>query len=797
MKAYEDLKKRIAVLELNLNSTSDSALKVDLLNSLSRELFVYEVEKSLRYAYEARTLAQRIDYPFGEGKALVNEAMGCRIRSDFKKSKQLAASALAIFEKIDDKSGQADALNNISFMELNMEDNENAVEHGLKALTLAQEGEDKEVLAFSFLVNGMLYELLGDYSRAMEHHLRSLSVSREISDKAAEGAAIINLGIVFRKIGEREKAKKYFEEAHEIFKDLNIQLMVSSSNFNLGKIYSEAADYPKALEHFNRCLQIQKEIGHAQGQGACYINIGTVHRKMGHFNEADENIRQSIELARSFGKKNSECKGLLELAECFLDQRMEHDAIDILEEVHNEAEIFGIKEIRQQVLAMLSRANEMRGDFRKAFSFYKEATSLHEELINEEIMLKMKGLTLLQDVETAKHEREIALKEKERAEQSEKFKEQFLANMSHEIRTPMNAIAGLADLLGKTTMNPLQSKYVKAIRQSTESLLGIVHDILDFSKIESGQTMLESINFSIEECMENVCSSLRHRAEEKSITLNLNFDEKIPALVSGDPLRLKQILINLTGNAIKFTEEGSVSVEAHLKKREGELWSVVFKVIDTGIGIPDDKLNDVFESFVQATPSTTRKFGGTGLGLTISKHLVEMQGGSISVKSKLGEGTEFSFIIPYSPAIEEKMLMLPDDGSAPLLKGLRVLVVEDNKFNQLVAVDSLRSMIDDVAIEVAENGKVALEKIHQQPFDLVLLDLQMPEMDGYETTSNVRSDPDSSIRELPIVALTANATKTEKEKCLSSGMNGYVSKPFRMEELLRQIRQVLTANAPS
>jgi len=791
------LKKRIAVLELNLNSTSDSALKVDLLNSLSRELFVYEVEKSLRYAYEARTLAQRIDYPFGEGKALVNEAMGCRIRSDFKKSKQLAASALAIFEKIDDKSGQADALNNISFMELNMEDNENAVEHGLKALTLAQEGEDKEVLAFSFLVNGMLYELLGDYSRAMEHHLRSLSVSREISDKAAEGAAIINLGIVFRKIGEREKAKKYFEEAHEIFKDLNIQLMVSSSNFNLGKIYSEAADYPKALEHFNRCLQIQKEIGHAQGQGACYINIGTVHRKMGHFNEADENIRQSIELARSFGKKNSECKGLLELAECFLDQRMEHDAIDILEEVHNEAEIFGIKEIRQQVLAMLSRANEMRGDFRKAFSFYKEATSLHEELINEEIMLKMKGLTLLQDVETAKHEREIALKEKERAEQSEKFKEQFLANMSHEIRTPMNAIAGLADLLGKTTMNPLQSKYVKAIRQSTESLLGIVHDILDFSKIESGQTMLESINFSIEECMENVCSSLRHRAEEKSITLNLNFDEKIPALVSGDPLRLKQILINLTGNAIKFTEEGSVSVEAHLKKREGELWSVVFKVIDTGIGIPDDKLNDVFESFVQATPSTTRKFGGTGLGLTISKHLVEMQGGSISVKSKLGEGTEFSFIIPYSPAIEEKMLMLPDDGSAPLLKGLRVLVVEDNKFNQLVAVDSLRSMIDDVAIEVAENGKVALEKIHQQPFDLVLLDLQMPEMDGYETTSNVRSDPDSSIRELPIVALTANATKTEKEKCLSSGMNGYVSKPFRMEELLRQIRQVLTANASS
>jgi signal transduction histidine kinase len=522
----------------------------------------------MRYAYEARTMAQRINYDYGEGRALVNEAMGCRIKSDFKRSKQLATTALQIFERIKHKGGQADALNNIAFMELNMEDYENALEHGMKALPLAQDSNERDTQAFSFLLNGMLHEMLGDYTKSMEHHLKSLALSREIHDSAAEGAALINAGIVFRKIGEREKAKEHFEEAHQIFTDLSIQLMVGSSHFNLGRIYSESGNYSEALAHFNRCLQIQRDIGHAQGQGACYINIGVVLRKMGLYDEADENIRQSIELARSFGKKNSECKGMIELAECFLDQRMEHDAIDILEEVHNEAEIYGIKEIRQQVLALLSRAYEMRGDFKRAFSFYKEAATLHDELINEEIMLKMKGLMLLQELEKAKSDREIALIDKGRAEQSEKFKEQFLANMSHEIRTPMNAIAGLAELLGKTQMNPIQSKYVKAIRQSTESLLGIIQDILDFSKIEAGQTVFESVNFSIRECLDEVCNSLRHRAEEKSILLEEYSDEKIPTVVSGDSLRLKQILLNLIGNGIKFTEKGGVKLKHDWRKQK-------------------------------------------------------------------------------------------------------------------------------------------------------------------------------------------------------------------------------------
>ncbi|HYV93737.1 MAG TPA: tetratricopeptide repeat protein [Chitinophagales bacterium] len=794
MSGYQRIQQKIKDLESRLATAVVMPGRINILNALSRELFVYEVDRSMQYAREARKLASEINYDRGIAMSLNNEALCCRIKSDFRKSKQVATEALKIFERIGDKGGQADALNNIAFMEVNTEDYENALQHALKALALAQEADEKDVQAFACLVNGMVSELLGDYPQAIDYHLKSLSLSREAEDVANEGASLINLGIVFRKIGEREKAKEHFESAYKLFQDLQIKLLEASSLYNLGTAYSEFGDYARALDHFKQSLQIQKDIGHAQGQGACYINIGIMFMRMRKFAEAEENIRQSIELARSFGKKNHECKGMLHLAEVYLEQQDGYEAINILEEAHNEAEIYGIKEVRYQILQALSRAYEMNGDFRKAFSFYKDATALRDELINEESTQKNRGLMLLHEVQTARREREIAIRDKERAEQSEKFKEQFLANMSHEIRTPMNAIVGLVNLLSKSSLNALQAKYLKAIHQSSDHLLSIIQDILDFSKIEAGQISLEVINFSIRECMESVHNTLQYNADEKKITLEYSCDEKIPELLSGDPARLKQIFINLVSNAIKFTENGSVRFSASVQKKENSSTSIAFKVEDTGIGIPEDMLDDIFKSFVQASSSTTRKYGGTGLGLSISQHLVEMQGGSISVKSKMNEGTTFTFVIPYHEAMEDIMVSLPEAPEAmPAIHGIRVLVAEDNKFNQMVAIDSLESMIPGVKIEVAVNGRVALEKIRSAKFDLVLLDLQMPEMDGYEVAVLLRNDENILIREIPIIALTANATKTEREKCLKQGMNGYVAKPFKSEELLKQIHLVLSA----
>ncbi|MCY7410453.1 MAG: tetratricopeptide repeat protein, partial [Chitinophagales bacterium] len=715
MTGYQKAQQKIKSLEEKIAASDNEQEIVDCYNSLSHDLFVYELDRSFQYAREARIRAQKINYKKGIGYSFNNEALGCRIRSDFKKSKQLSQEALKLFEEINDKVGQAEALNNIAFMEVVIEDFENGLQHSLLALSIAHETGEKDIEAFASLVIGMVYELLGDYPDAIDHHLKSLTLSRLTGDQSNEGAALIQLGQVFRKINAREKALENFQEANKIFSDLQIPLLEAASVFHLGTIYSETGDYTRALEFLRRSMQIQKAIGHAQGQGACFMSIGIVYQKIKNWTEAEENIRQSIELARSFGKKNYECKGMLQLAECLLEQGNENEAINLLDEAHNQAEIYGIKEIRFQILNGLSKAHEIKGDHKKSFTYFKEATALREKLINEESSLKNKGLMLLHEVETAKRERETAINDKLRAEQSEKFKEQFLANMSHEIRTPMNAITGLVDLLAKTKMDQLQTKYLSAIHQSADNLLGIIQDILDFSKIEAGQVELEEINFSVSECIESVYSTLQYKAHEKSIALEYSFDQKIPKTLSGDPVRLKQILINLTGNAIKFTERGSVKISCSQSKLENNKHWISFYVTDTGIGIHEDKLDDIFKSFVQAASSTTRVYGGTGLGLSISKYLVELQKGAITVNSKLGEGTTFTFLIPYGNAIEEKEKIIAyQKAPANNLKGIKILLVEDNQFNRMVAVDSLQSMIADVEIEIAENGKIALDKIHEK-----------------------------------------------------------------------------------
>jgi signal transduction histidine kinase/CheY-like chemotaxis protein len=801
MTDYTSIQEKIRFLESRLTEPIGEEERIDCMNEIAGELFVYDVDRAQSYTRLARKIATAVGYKKGVATSLNKEALCCRIRSDFKRSIQLSREALGIFESLGDKSGQAESLNNIAFMEVNMDDFKNALQNILRSIVLAQEGGNKSIESFASLVLGMIYEGLGDYPQALVQHLKALALSREDGNRGNEGAALINLGIVFRKIGEGEKAKEHFESAYEIFKAMETKLMEAASLYNLGTSYRDTGDYNKALDYLSSSLRLQKEIGHASGQGACYISIGYILQKLKKFHEAEENIRESIELARAFGKKNYECNGMLALGECQLEQHREREAIALLEEAKSEAEVYAGKDVRQRIMQALSRGYEAKGDHRKALSYFKEAIAIRNELINEESTRKNKGLMIIHEVETVKREREIALREKEKAEQSERFKEQFLANMSHEIRTPMNAIVGLADLIARTKLNPLQIKYVSAIRQSADNLLGIIQDILDFSKIESGQIELEEINFSIYESLEAVYSTLRYKADDKKITLSFEIDERIPGLVCGDPVRLKQILINLVGNAIKFTETGGITISARLENNRNEQITICFSVTDTGIGIPENKLGDIFKSFVQASSSTTRKYGGTGLGLSISKQLVEMQHGHIEVRSTIGHGTTFSFFIPYkpfSPSIEEEKKETPamEGWVNELLSDgkFKVLLVEDNRFNQMVAVDSLQSFIPEVLVELAENGKIALQKLDADMFHIMLLDLQMPEMDGYETTDFVRNKLQAPQRDIPIIALTANATKTEKDKCLKAGMNGYLSKPFQPIDLIQQIRSVMTEN---
>ena len=379
--------------------------------------------------------------------------------------------------------------------------------------------------------------------------------------------------------------------------------------------------------------------------------------------------------------------------------------------------------------------------------------------------------------------------------ETQKFRQQFLANMSHEIRTPMNAIVGLTNLLLKGNLNEQQDKYLNVIKKSGANLLVIINDILDLAKIESGKMELESAPFTLKASISGIQTILNLKAEEKGIRMIENISEDVPEWVLGDETRITQVIMNLAGNAIKFTTKGSVTIDVSLESKEGNKCKVKFSIKDTGIGIPEDKIDKIFESFGQASVDTTRKFGGTGLGLTISKQLVEMHGGELIVKSEVGKGSDFYFIIDYTETTAPVDEIIDDNPETHNLAGKKILLVEDNEFNQLVAVDTIKDIFPELIVDVAENGLIALDMLAAENYSFIFMDIQMPEMDGYETSRQIRKRFTGEKGNIRICAMTANVTKEEIDVCASAGMNDYMMKPFTQEDLKEKILKNAFVNA--
>ncbi len=707
--------------------------------------------------------------------------------------------ALKLLKITKNEEAEAGVYVNFGILENSRGDLKKAIEYLTRSMQLAEKYSIPSIVVFSLSQLAIVSVDLNEPEQSLKYLAKGDSLAKAVGYKRIIPDLLNTKGTALKQLNREEESLAAYQQSADLAKEMGAQSRYTRALGNVGLRYLDAKDYQKAIAIFEEIIEVAKNIGEVDKVYIHLANLGDAYHRKGDYNKALEYKLKAYELVEPLNSglaMKELSKSLYETYEA-LDQPQK--ALEMLElhvayrdSVDNE----------ENKKALYIQEYKFAAEKEKTFAEERYQSQLQLEAEKQKnqrtiIWAVIGGLLfavafavlLFNRLKLSQQQRKAIALARDKAEESERVKEQFLANMSHEIRTPMHAISGMVNILQRNDHPPEQEVYLNAMQTSTDNLVVILNDVLDLSKIEAGKLDIESIPYNPIKVVEHVAQVLKYKAEEKGLLLKCEIGEDVPDLVMGDPTRLNQILMNLAGNAIKFTEKGSVDIL--LEKEDAQL---VFRVKDTGIGIPADKQQLIFNAFAQANQSTNRFYGGTGLGLNITKQLIELQNGSIELKSELNKGSSFRVKIPLVEAAENAITaeVVTEErlqAMATALKGIRILLAEDNPFNQMIAQDDLSYYIEDIHLDTVENGALAIEAFQSTAYDLILMDAQMPELNGFEATQKIRAIEAAEDRNspIPIIAMTASLLKSEINNYLKSGMNNYIPKPYKPSELIGTI----------
>ena len=827
-------KNNLEALKESLKSASGKE-KIDLLTQLSQVFSqANQLKEATSYAEQAFDLATKLDDKEGLVAAYNSMGLIMQARFDYKNALKEFYAALDLNKSLQNKKGIADSKNHIGRIHYLQDNQEQAQKELEEAMAIWESVKDpvglatskkylgdvflkKEIYgtaqkyykqALDLLIQTKNYEGasdmatllgkieydLGDYEGALTHYNRAKDFNQMLGNQSKVAGDFYNSTLAYIAQGAYEDALEENESAEKIWQQLGDDFGLAQTAKNFGIIYSKMGKLKKATQYLERSAGYLKIIGNEPGTEEIYKSLATTYAEMGNMAKAYEHFKK-YSTTKDFLFNKEKNKALLELTtkyESAFDAEKKQKKIDLLK-IENASEtkikyaLFAVIALICALLASLFRSYKIKKEDNKLL------TAKNEEIKIKNLEIKEKNENLDQLNQKLVHE----MAERESIEESSFARDRFLATMSHEMRTPMNAIVGLTHLL--LTENPRtdQIEHLRTLQFSANNMTVFINDVLDFSKIEAGKLVLDSREFEPQRIFDEVKHRFLGPVESKGLVFNYHYDRKIPTRLVGDPARLNQILTNLVAAALKNTHKGFISLDVKLHEFRKQEVVIFISVTDSGIGMGKEILDKMFKKYGPDADDNFEGYDGAGLGLAITKRFVDLQNGLIEVHSEPNQGTSFRLFLPFKFIEEEIVQVKNDKGELTFnhLAGNKILIVEDNKINQIVVAKILRKL--GIEAFTAENGREGVELFKKHDFDLILMDIQMPILDGYRATAEIRNFDDPKKRDVPIIALTASAFLSEKEKAKLFGMNDHIGKPFGPEELLEKISNALAAKVNS